>query len=55
MKAGQIVGQTLKLDGVKYFFGLPGGDYNLWQGLREAGIKFVLTHSERAGVAMTED
>lgn len=54
MKTGQIVGQTLKLYGVKYFFGLPGGDYNLWLGLREAGIEFILTHSERAGVAMAD-
>ena len=54
MKVGQIVGETLKLYEVEYVFGLTGGDHPLLLGLRDAGIKFVLTHSERAGVAMAD-
>lgn len=54
MKAGQILGQTLKLYGADYLFGLAGGDHPLLLGLRDAGIKFVLAHSERAGVAMAD-
>lgn len=54
MKAGQIIGQTLKAYGIDYFFGLSGGDHPMWLGLRDAGIKYVLAHSERAAVAMAD-
>jgi acetolactate synthase-1/2/3 large subunit len=54
MNAGQIIGQTLKLYDVEYFFALTGGDQDLWFGLRDAGIKYVLPHSERSGVAMAD-
>ncbi|MFC1957428.1 thiamine pyrophosphate-binding protein [Chloroflexota bacterium] len=54
MKVGQIVGETLKLYGVEYIFGLAGGDHPLLLGLRNAGIKFVLAHSERSGVVMAD-
>ena len=54
MKAGQIIGQTLKLYGIEYFFGLPGGDHPMWLGLRDAGIRYVLAHSERSGVAIAD-
>lgn len=54
MKAGQILGQTLKLYDAEYFFGLAGGDHPMWLGLHEAGIKYVLAHSERSSVAMAD-
>lgn len=54
MKVGQIVGETLKSYDIEYVFGLTGGDHPLLLGLRDAGIKFVLAHSERAGVAMAD-
>ncbi len=54
MKAGQIIGQTLKLYDAEYFFGLTGGDHPIWLGLREAGVKYILAHSERSGVAMAD-
>ena len=54
MNAGQIIAQTLKLYGTEYFFAFTGGDQEIWLGLRDAGIKFVLPHSERSGVAMAD-
>lgn len=54
MNAGQIIGQTLKLYGVEYFFAFTGGDQDIWLGLREAGIKYILPHSERSAVAMAD-
>jgi len=54
MKSGQIIGETLKLYEVEYFFALTGGDQDIWLGLRDAGIKFVLSHSERSSGAMAD-
>lgn len=54
MNAGQIIGQTLKLYGIEYFFAFTGGDQDIWLGLREAGIKYILPHSERSAVAMAD-
>ena len=54
MNAGQIIGQTLKLYDLEYFFAFTGGDQDLWLGLRDAGIKYILPHSERSGVAMAD-
>jgi acetolactate synthase-1/2/3 large subunit len=54
MNAGQIIGETLKLYGVEYFFSFTGGDQDIWLGLRDAGIKYVLPHSERSAVAMAD-
>ena len=54
MNAGQIIAQTLKLYGTEYFFAFTGGDQEIWLGLRDAGIKYVLPHSERSGVAMAD-
>jgi acetolactate synthase-1/2/3 large subunit len=54
MNAGQIIGQTLKLYGVDHFFAFTGGDQDIWLGLRDAGIKYVLPHSERSAVAMAD-
>ena len=54
MNAGQIIGQTLKLYGIEYFFAFTGGDQDIWLGLRDAGIKYILPHSERSGVAMAD-
>jgi acetolactate synthase-1/2/3 large subunit len=54
MNAGQIIGKTLKLYDIEYFFAFTGGDQDIWLGLRDAGIKYILPHSERAGVAMAD-
>lgn len=54
MNAGQIIGQTLKQYCVEYFFGVTGGDLELWFGLRDAGIKYILAHNERSAVAMAD-
>ena len=54
MNAGQIIAQTLKLYDIDHFFAFTGGDADLWLGLRDAGIKYILPHSERAGVAMAD-
>lgn len=54
MNAGQIIAETLKLYDTEYFFALTGGDADLFLGLRDAGIKSILPHSERAGVAMAD-
>ena len=54
MNAGQIIAQTLKLYDVEYFFAFTGGDQDIWFGLHEAGIKYILPHSERSGVAMAD-
>lgn len=48
MNAGQIIGQTLKLYDLEYFFAFTGGDQDIWLGLRDAGIKYILPHSERS-------
>lgn len=54
VNAGQIIAQTLKLYDVEYFFAFSGGDQDIWQGLSDAGIRYVLAHSERAGGAMAD-
>jgi len=54
MNAGQIIGQTLKAYGIEYFFAFTGGDQDIWLGLRDAGIKYILPHSERSGVTMAD-
>lgn len=52
MNTGQIIGQTLKMYDLEYFFAFTGGDHDIWLGLRDAGIKYILPHSERSGVAI---
>ena len=54
MNAGQIIGQTLRLYNIQYFFAFTGGDQDIWLGLRDAGIKYILPHSERSAVAMAD-
>lgn len=54
MNAGQIIARTLKQYGIEYFFALTGGDQELWLGLKDAGIKYILPHSERSSVAMAD-
>ena len=54
MNAGQIIAHTLKLYGIEHFFAMPGGEQDIWLGLHDAGIGFVLAHSERAAVAMAD-
>jgi acetolactate synthase-1/2/3 large subunit len=54
LKAGEIIAQTLRKYGLEYFFALTGGDQEIWLALRDAGIKYILPHSERSGVAMAD-
>lgn len=54
MNVGEIIGQTLKLYDAEYLFGLSGGDHPMLLGIRNAGIKYILAHSERSAVAMAD-
>jgi acetolactate synthase-1/2/3 large subunit len=54
MDTGQIIAQTIKLYDVEYLFGFTGGDQRLWLGLRDAGIKYILPHTERSAGAMAD-
>jgi acetolactate synthase-1/2/3 large subunit len=46
-KTAEIIAQALKEEGVKYAFGIPGGEVlELLEAFRKAGIKFVLTKQE---------
>ncbi len=53
MKAAQLLAQSLKEEGVKYVFGIPGEEtLDLIDALHEVGINFVLTHHEQAAAFM---
>ena len=54
MNSGEIIARTLKLYGIDHFFAFTGADQDLWLGLRNEGIKHILPHSERSGVAMAD-
>jgi acetolactate synthase-1/2/3 large subunit len=46
-KTAEIIAQALKEEGVRYAFGIPGGEVlELLEAFRRAGIKFVLTKQE---------
>ena len=46
-KTAVIIAQALKEEGVRYAFGIPGGEVlELLEAFRKAGIKFVLTKQE---------
>lgn len=46
-KTAEIIAQALKQEGVRYAFGIPGGEVlELLEAFRKAGIKFVLTKQE---------
>jgi acetolactate synthase-1/2/3 large subunit len=46
-KTAEIIAQALKQEGVRYAFGIPGGEVlDLLEAFRKAGIKFVLTKQE---------
>ena len=53
-RAAQLVVESLSEAGTETLFGLPGGGANLEfiAAAQEAGIRFVLTHSESAAVIM---
>lgn len=46
-KTADLIAQALKEEGVRYAFGIPGGEVlELLEAFRKAGIKFVLTKQE---------
>jgi len=54
MNAGKIIAQTLKLYGIEYFFAFSGGGDDIWLGLRDVGIQYILPHNERSAVIMAD-
>jgi acetolactate synthase-1/2/3 large subunit len=45
----KVIAETLKSEGVKYIFGVPGGEVvDFIEATRKEGIKFILTHHESA-------
>ena len=54
MNAGQIIAKTLKMYDIDHFFAFTGADQDLWLGLRDEGIDYILPHSERSAVVMAD-
>lgn len=54
MNVAESVAQTLRQYDADYFFLVTGGDQDFWFALQDAGIKFVLTRSEKAAVYMAD-
>jgi acetolactate synthase-1/2/3 large subunit len=53
VKTSRVVARTLKDAGVKFVFGVPGGEVtDLMEGFRNEGIEFVLTRHESAAAFM---
>lgn len=51
----QVVVQTLYAAGVRYVFGLPGGEtVELLDELRQRGIEFILVHNESSALFMAD-
>ncbi len=54
-KTADIVAQSLKAAGVRYAFGIPGGEVlELLEAFRRAGIRFILTKQELGAGFMAE-
>jgi acetolactate synthase-1/2/3 large subunit len=54
-KTADIIAQALKAAGVRYAFGIPGGEVlDLLEAFRRAGIRFVLTKQELGAGFMAE-
>lgn len=54
-KTTEIIAQALKEEGVRYAFGIPGGEVlELLDAFREAGIGFILTKQEMGAGVMAE-
>src|SRR5438132_14014454 len=52
---GRVIGERLRAAGVRHVFGHPGGEViDLIEGLRQAGLEFVLTKHETAAAFMAE-
>ena len=55
LTVARAVGDRLRAAGVRHVFGHPGGEViDLIEGLREAGLEFVLTRHETAAAFMAE-
>ena len=53
VKTSRVVARTLKEAGVRFVFGIPGGEVtDLMEGFRNEGIEFVLTRHESAAAVM---
>src|SRR5471032_2868031 len=54
-KTADIIANALYEDGVRYAFGIPGGEVlELLEAFRKAGIKFVLTKQELGAGIMAD-
>jgi acetolactate synthase-1/2/3 large subunit len=52
---GRVIGERLHATGVRHVFGHPGGEVvDLIEGLRQAGLEFVLARHETAAAFMAE-
>jgi len=52
---GRVIGERLHAAGVRYVFGHPGGEVvDLIEGLRQAGLEFVLARHETGAAFMAE-
>jgi len=52
-KASEAAAKALKEAGVKFVFGVPGGEItDLMEGLRNQGVQFILTHHEATAAFM---
>lgn len=55
LTVAQVIVQALQKAGIKYVFGLPGGEtVELLDELRLAGIEFVLVHNESSAIFMAD-
>src|SRR5256885_10660007 len=52
---GRVIGERLRAAGVRHVFGHPGGEVvDLIEGLRQAGLEFVLARHETGAAFMAE-
>ena len=53
VRVAEEIGLVLRRAGARWVFGHPGGEtVDLLEGLRQAGLEFVLTHHETAATIM---
>ena len=54
MHGAQIIAQSLKKEGVKCWFGMPGGHDELYLAVNDIGISSYLVHDEKNGALMAD-